>query len=39
MLTFQASDGLLIAYWLDDYTDSWKPAKTVNLLPDHPVPR
>lgn len=31
-LTFQASDGLRIAYCLDDYTDPWKPAETVILV-------
>ena len=29
---FQASDGLPIAYRLDDYTDPWKPAETVILV-------
>ena len=29
---FKASDGLEIAYALDDYTDPWKPADTVILV-------
>jgi len=29
---FKASDGLEIAYFLDDYTDPWRPADTVILV-------
>lgn len=29
---FKASDGLQIAYFLDDYTDPWRPADTVILV-------
>jgi 3-oxoadipate enol-lactonase len=29
---FRASDGLEIAYFLDDYTDPWRPADTVILV-------
>ena len=32
MQTFRASDGLAIAYALDDYTDPWKPADTLILI-------
>ena len=32
MNKFKASDGLEIAYALDDYTDPWKPADTVILV-------
>src|SRR5262245_60737313 len=32
MNTFTASDGLEIAYFLDDYTDPWRPADTVILV-------
>jgi len=32
MQTFRASDGLTIAYALDDYTDPWKPADTLILI-------
>jgi 3-oxoadipate enol-lactonase len=32
MQTFKASDGLAIAYALDDYTDPWKPADTLILI-------
>ena len=32
MNKFKASDGLAIAYALDDYTDPWKPADTVILV-------
>ncbi len=32
METFQASDGLEIAYCIDDFTDPWRDAKTLILL-------
>jgi len=32
MQKFKASDGLEIAYALDDYTDPWKPADTLILV-------
>ncbi len=32
MQTFEASDGLRIAYALDDYTDPWKSADTLILV-------
>ena len=32
MNKFKASDGLGIAYALDDYTDPWRPADTVILV-------
>src|SRR4026207_2559930 len=32
MHKFKASDGLDIAYALDDYTDPWKPADTLILV-------
>src|ERR1043165_9677594 len=32
MQTFKASDGLTIAYALDDYTDPWKRADTLILV-------
>jgi 3-oxoadipate enol-lactonase len=32
MQKFKASDGLTIAYALDDYTDPWRPADTVILV-------
>ena len=32
MEKFEASDGLTIAYALDDYTDPWKPADTLILV-------
>lgn len=32
MNKFKASDGLEIAYALDDYTDPWRPAETVILV-------
>ena len=32
MQTFEASDGLVIAYALDDYTDPWNPADTLILI-------
>ena len=32
MHCFKASDGLDIAYALDDYTDPWRPAPTVILV-------
>jgi pimeloyl-ACP methyl ester carboxylesterase len=32
MQTFTASDGLRLAYYIDDFTDPWKPAPTVLLL-------
>ena len=32
MNKFKASDGLEIAYALDDYTDPWRPADTVILV-------
>ena len=32
MQKFRASDGLDIAYALDDYTDPWKPADTLILI-------
>jgi 3-oxoadipate enol-lactonase len=32
MQTFKASDGLAIAYALDDYTDPWKRADTLILI-------
>ena len=32
MNTFKASDGLEIAYALDDYADPWRPADTVILV-------
>jgi len=32
MRKFRASDGLEIAYALDDYTDPWRPADTVILV-------
>ena len=32
MQTFKASDGLVIAYALDDYTDPWKGADTLILI-------
>ena len=35
MQTFRASDGLAIAYALDDYTDPWKPADTLILTCRH----
>jgi pimeloyl-ACP methyl ester carboxylesterase len=31
-MTFTTSDGLRIAYAVDDFTDPWKPAETVVLL-------
>src|SRR5690242_20414026 len=32
MQTFTASDGVRIAYYVDDFTDPWKPAATVLML-------
>src|ERR671939_373889 len=32
MQSFEASDGLRIAYALDDYTDPWRPADTLILV-------
>jgi 3-oxoadipate enol-lactonase len=32
METFSASDGLSLAYYVDDFTDPWKPAPTLLLL-------
>src|SRR6476620_6941885 len=32
MQTFRASDGLEIAYAVDDYTDPWRPADTLILV-------
>jgi 3-oxoadipate enol-lactonase len=32
MQSFKASDGLEVAYALDDYTDPWRPADTVILV-------
>ena len=32
MHSFKASDGLEVAYALDDYTDPWRPADTVILI-------
>ena len=32
MQTFEASDGLVVAYALDGYTDPWKPADTLILV-------
>src|SRR5918996_6349666 len=32
MQTFKASDGLVIAYALDDYTDPWQSADTLILI-------
>ncbi|HEX6008348.1 MAG TPA: alpha/beta hydrolase, partial [Burkholderiales bacterium] len=32
MHSFKASDGLGLAYALDDYTDPWRAADTVILL-------
>ena len=32
METFRASDGLTLAYYVDDFTDPWKRASTVLLL-------
>src|SRR5262245_66203745 len=32
MNTFKASDGLEIAYTVDDYSDPWRPADTVILV-------
>jgi 3-oxoadipate enol-lactonase len=29
---FTTSDGLSLAYYIDDFTDPWKPAPTVLLL-------
>jgi len=30
--TFAASDGLSLSYYVDDFTDPWKPAPTLLLL-------
>src|ERR1700722_3848473 len=30
--TFAASDGLSLTYYVDDFTDPWKPAPTLLLL-------
>jgi pimeloyl-ACP methyl ester carboxylesterase len=32
METFRTSDGIRLAYYIDDFTDPWKPADTVLLL-------
>jgi 3-oxoadipate enol-lactonase len=32
METYRTSDGLSLAYYIDDFTDPWKPAPTVLLL-------
>ena len=32
MESFAASDGLRLAYYIDDFTDPWKPAPTLLLL-------
>jgi pimeloyl-ACP methyl ester carboxylesterase len=32
MPTFRASDGILLSYLVDDFTDPWKPAETLVLL-------
>ena len=33
--TFKTSDGVEIAYYIDDFTDPWKPAETLVML--HPA--
>jgi 3-oxoadipate enol-lactonase len=33
--TFKTSDGIEIAYYIDDFTDPWKPAETLVML--HPA--
>ena len=33
--TFKTSDGVEIAYYIDDFTDPWKPAETLIML--HPA--
>jgi 3-oxoadipate enol-lactonase len=30
--SFTTSDGLSLAYYIDDFTDPWKPAPTLLLL-------
>ena len=30
--TFTTSDGIRLAYYIDDYTDPWKPAPTLLML-------
>ncbi len=35
MQTFTTSDGVKLAYFIDDYTDPWKPANTLLML--HPA--
>jgi 3-oxoadipate enol-lactonase len=32
LLSFKASDGVSIAYTIDDFTDPWRPAETLLLL-------
>ena len=32
MESFTASDGARLAYYIDDFTDPWKPAPTLLLL-------
>jgi 3-oxoadipate enol-lactonase len=32
MESFAASDGVRLAYWINDFTDPWKPAPTLLLL-------